>query len=87
MNAEIYAHANTTTRAKKITSAIKPFSLRGKRHLVIDAAAFRLLTLGQPTMLLDPFFGFCLRAKLAEIAPLVRPRDFDAPIVRLPDRR
>jgi hypothetical protein len=49
----------------------------------------RLLTLrGQPSMVFNPLLGFGLRIEFAEIARNgVRPRDFNAPIVALPDRR
>jgi hypothetical protein len=39
-----------------------------------------LALLGEPTMLLDPFFGFRSGKKLAEkVHAFVRPRHFDAP--------
>jgi len=47
-----------------------------------------LALLGEPTMSLDPFFGFRSGKKLAEkVHAFVRPRQLDAPMIALPDRR
>ena len=48
----------------------------------------RLLTLrGQPSMVFNPLLGFGLGFEFAEVARGgARPRDFDAPMVALPDR-
>jgi hypothetical protein len=46
-----------------------------------------LALLSQPTMLLNPFFGFRSGTKVAEVTRIVAlPRHFDAPMVPLHDR-
>jgi hypothetical protein len=43
--------------------------------------------LSQPMMFFNPFLSFCSGTKLAEVPrPMVRPRNFNAPIVALHDR-